>query len=251
MLRLILLFCFVFLAFGQSNAQVVNIENQRLSGKEKGWAGNNALTFAYIRNLGEIWQVGNRFRAAYFDRKHTVMFMSDLNFVKANERSLVNDGFEHIRYSYTLKDSGRVSLEAFKQLQYNRIFQIRLRSLYGAGIRVRAIDRDSAQLSLGVTPMLEFEDVLDGTYNRHFRLSMYFAWDIQFNKSFGINMITYYQPDMLYWKDYRLNHETSLRAAITRNLDMRVIFTVNYDEFPPAGIPQSMVTFRNALNFRF
>jgi len=251
MLRVILFIIVVLIGLEQSHSQVVNIENQRLSGKDKGWVGSNALTFAYIRNFSEIWQIGNRFRAGYFEGKHAIMFVSDLNFVKANERALVNDGFEHIRYSYTLRDSGKISLEAFKQLQYNRIFQIRLRSLYGAGIRVRAIDRDSAQLSFGITPMLEFEDVLDGPYNRHFRLSTYFAWDIQFNKSFGINMITYYQPDLLNWKDYRLNHETSLRASITKNLDMRIIFSINYDEYPPDGVPPSVVTFRNALNFRF
>lgn len=234
-----------------AEGQVVNIENLRLSGKESGWSGSNLLNFSFTQNTRQVWQIGNRLRVGYLEGKHSVLFMSDINFVKADTNSFVNDGFEHIRYGYQLADSGRITLEGYKQLQYNKVQKIRLRSLYAGGIRVHAIDRDSAQLSLGFSPMLEFEDVTDGSYNRHFRLSMYFALDLQFSKHFGFNTITSYQPDAANWIDYRLSHETSVRANITNQLGVQVIFNLNYDEYPPEGVPQAFFSFRNAISFRF
>jgi hypothetical protein len=251
MYRTVLVLTFTVLAGMSSVAQVVNIENLRLKGKDKGWTGSEMLNFAFTQNTSQIWQIGNRLKLGYLDGQHSVLFTSTLNFVKADVNDFVNDGFEHLRYNYQLKDSGMVSFELFKQFQYNKVQAIRLRSIYGGGVRVHAINQDSAQLIVGVTPFAEFEDVTDGTYNRHVRLGGYFSLDVQFSKTFGFNTITYYQPDIIYWKDYRLSHETSIRAGITRQLGLRVIFNLNYDSFPPAGIPQSFYSISNAISFTF
>lgn len=241
----------VFLGLGSGRSQIVNIENLRLQDREQGWTGMNNLNFAFTRNTQQIWQLGNTFRVSYTQKKHLFFIHSEINFVKAGESDFVNDGFEHMRYNYALDDSSVFVLEAFKQMQFNKIQRIRLRSLYGGGIRINAIRQDSVNFTLGLTPMAEFEDLTDNTLNRHLRLSMYLSFDMQFSKNFGMNTITYYQPDITYWKDYRMSHATTLRTRINKYLSMTIIFNLTYDAFPPEGIPPSFWSLRNGLQFRF
>ena len=241
----------LFLICSTSYGQIVNIENQRLGIKENGWSGTDDFTFNFTKNTKEIWQIGNILRLNYKQDKHSLLMLSEINFVKAGQSDFVNNGFEHLRYNYELTDSGRFVFEAFRQTQYSKVQNIRLRSLYGAGFRVAVLNQDSAQVSLGVLPMAEFEDLTDGTNNKHIRLSSYLAFDFQFNKTIGINSITYFQPDIIYWNDFRIANTTSLRFKINSYLSWRVIFNLNYDEFPSQSIPQSIWSLRNAVRFKF
>lgn len=233
------------------HSQIVNIENQRLEAKSEGWNGRLGLNTTYIKNTTEIWQIGGRIRIQYHTGKHTAVWLSELNFVKANQSDFLNNGFEHLRYNYELSDSGRLVFEVFRQMQYNKVQKIKARSLYGAGLRYVIVNRDSAQVNVGVLPMLEFEDLSTNESNRHFRMSSYLSFDFQFNKSFGINSISYYQPDFRDFKDFRFSNETSIRTKITSKLDLRLIFRLTYDEFPPEGVPQNTVYIMNGLNYSF
>ncbi len=245
-----LLISFLLLT-GVVQAQIVNIENQRLQAKENGWLGSIGLNMSYIKNTREIWQIGSRVRVQYHQDKHTALWLSELNFVKAGQSDFLNNGFEHLRYNYALTDSGRLVVEAFRQMQYNKVQKIKLRSLFGAGFRYRVVDRDSAQVDVGVHPMYEFEELSNEESNRHFRLSSYLSFDFQFNANLGINSITYYQPDVANFKDFRLSNETTLRTKITEKLDLRIIFRLTYDEEPPEGVPQNTVYLKNGIVFRF
>ena len=234
-----------------SYGQIVNIENQRLGIKKNGWSGTDDFTFNFTKNTKEIWQIGNILRLNYKQDKHSLLMLSEINFVKAGQSDFVNNGFEHLRYNYELTDSGRFVFEAFRQTQYSKVQNIRIRSLYGTGFRVVVLNQDSAQVSLGVLPMAEFEDLTDGTNNKHIRLSSYLAFDFQFNKNIGVNSITYYQPDIIYWNDFRIANTTSFRFKINSYLSWRVIFNLNYDEFPSQSIPQGIWSLRNAVRFKF
>ncbi len=241
----------LFLLTSAAQAQIVNIENQRLQAKENGWLGSIGLNMTYIKNTREIWQIGSRVRVQYHQDKHTALWLSELNFVKAGQSDFLNNGFEHLRYNYELTDSGRLVVEAFRQMQYNKVQKIKLRSLFGAGFRYNVIDRDSAQVNLGLHAMYEFEELSNEESNRHFRMSSYLSFDFQFNKNLGINSITYYQPDIANFTDFRMSNETSLRTKITEKLDLKVIFRVTYDEKPPEGVPQNTVYLMNGVVFRF
>ena len=247
------IYVFIILLFAgtMSSAQIVNIENQRLMVSQEGWTGSFGLNLSYVKNTNEIWQAGGRFRVQYHKGRHTGLWLSEINFIKAGESNFLNNGFEHLRYNYEIQDSGRLVFEAFRQMQYNKVQKIRLRSLFGAGLRYAVIDQDSAQVNIGVLPMLEFEDLTTNENNRHLRLSSYLSFDFQFNQFVGVNSITYWQPDILNFKDFRMSNETSLRSRITKNLELRLIFRVTYDERPPEGIPNNTVYLLNGINYRF
>lgn len=241
----------IIFSFQTSHSQIVNIENKRLYAQAEGWDGNVGLNLSIIKNTNLIYQVGGRFRIQYHKDRHTALWLSEINFVKAGESDFLNNGFEHLRYNYELQDSGRLVFEAFRQMQYNKVQKIRLRSLYGAGLRYNLINRDSAQVNIGCLPMVEFEDLTTNENNRHLRMSSYLSFDFQLSKSFGINSITYYQPDIGNFKDFRMSNETSLRTKITEQLDLRIVFRVTYDEEPPIDVPQNTVFLLNSISFKF
>lgn len=249
--KLIVFILFVFMFIPIAKGQIVNIENKRLYAQETGWEGRVGLNVSYIKNTNEIYQVGGRFRIQYHADRHTALWLSELNFVKVGESDFLNNGFEHLRYNYAIQDSGRLVFEAFRQMQYNKVQKIRLRSLYGAGLRYNLINRDSAQVNIGCLPMVEFEDLTTNENNKHIRLSSYLSFDFQLNKSFGINSITYYQPDIGNFKDFRISNESSLRTKITEQLDLKIIFRVTYDEKPPSEVPQNTIYLLNSINFKF
>ncbi len=246
-----LLYVFILLLPFVIKAQIVNIENQRLHAQQEGWKGNMSLNFNYNNNGVEVYQVGSRFNIQYKEKRHTGFFLTEINFIKAGENSFINNGFEHMRYNYDLSDSGRFVVEAFRQSQYNKVQNIRLRSLYGAGIRCEIIRQDSAILNIGALPMLEFEDLTTDENNRHLRLSSYLSFDIQFSKSIGLNSITYYQPDMLNWKDLRMANETSLRLQLHKRLQYQMRFRWTYDEYPPTENFRRTYTVSNMIRFSF
>lgn len=234
-----------------SLGQIVNIENQRLHAKKEGWTGNLSLNFNYNNNGVEVYQVGSRFNIQYKEKRHMGLFLSEINFIKAGSNSFINNGFEHMRYNYDLSDSGRFVFEAFRQSQYNKVQNIRLRSLYGAGVRCEVIRKDSAILNIGALPMIEFEDLTTDESNRHFRLSSYLSFDIQFSKTFGINSITYYQPDILNWKDLRMANETSFRIQLHKRLQYQMRFRWTYDEYPPTENFRRTYMVSNMVRFCF
>lgn len=240
----------VLLGF-QSLGQVVMIENQRTNPKE-GWSGSNDFHFNFTRNTKDVYQLSNRLRIQYAKDRHLFFIMSEIDFVKAGDSEFLNNGYEHMRYNFALDSvKQRFVIEVFRQSQFNRIQMIKLRSLYGAGIRVNAIQNDTAMLIFGVTPMAEFEYLTDYTENRDIRMSAYLATDWQFSPSIGFNAIMYYQPTFRWIQDYRMSIESGLRFRINSYLSYIVNYSLVYDEFPPEGIPRSNWTLRNGLRFRF
>jgi putative salt-induced outer membrane protein YdiY len=230
--------------------QIVNIENQRLRNPKDGWSGNLDLTFNTTKNTRMIYQIGNRNRVYWKKQQHLVTFLTDFLYVNAGNQNFVNHGFQHGRYSYNSKQFKKIYLEGFEQFQYNQIQLINLRTLVGGGARAIVVDKDSASISLGAFVMGEYEESRSNV-NRHIRYSTFFSFDFQFNKTTGINSITYYQPDFIAPDDYRVSTEMSLRFNITQKLRFRLVYTLQHDSRPPDGAPETMYFISNVFSFGF
>ena len=246
---LVILVSLVFYGFG--NAQIVNIENQRLSGNKNGFSGNIEFGLNIIKNTNMFYYFSNRDRALYKKDEHTIMFIGDISLVKAAGADLVNSGFEHIRYSYNMKKYHRIYLETFQQMQYNRVQMINMRALIGTGARAEIIKYDSAAVNTGAFIMGEYEEQTDHKVNATFRYSCFLSFDFQFNKSTGINSITYYQPDFLDPADYRVSSETSFRVSINQKLSLRLVYNLTYDSRPVPTIPSTIYGLSNTISYKF
>lgn len=139
----------IFLLGITAHAQIVNIENKRLSRNNEGFHGSADLNFNLTMTHKELIQLGGKLQLGYIKGKSHWMLITDHAFVKAKDNSFVNRGYEHFRYNYTFKDSGRVMIEAFVQAQFDKIRKIDLRLLLGTGLRFKIIDQKNYQLSFG------------------------------------------------------------------------------------------------------
>jgi putative salt-induced outer membrane protein YdiY len=233
------------------NAQIVNIENQRLAVKKEGWSGSVDLWFSVVKNTNVVFQLGNHNRLRWTRERNSFMFLTDLAMVKANSADLVNSGFEHIRFSRSTKKYPWLNWETFEQAQYNRIQLIDIRMLLGTGYRAIVLDRDSARLNIGAFLMGEYEEQSDAVLNQTVRYSTFVSFDFQFNKHAGVNCITYYQPDFLNPADFRLTLETSIRLKVTQKLSFGLVYNLFYDSRPPTSIPTTTYFLRNSLRYSF
>lgn len=246
-LFIILFFLQTFLA----KAQIVNIENMRLVNKNDGFTGSIDLSLNFTMNTVQLLQIGDRARIGYKKKKHHILLLTDHSLIRTNSLSIVNLGFEHVRYNYTFKDSGTVILELFEQAQFNKIQKINLRLLGGVGLRFHLLDLHHYQLNLGTGFMAEYEELIDFGISNDILSNNYVSFDGQFSEHIGMNVITYFQPKLIDFGNYRLSNETQLRFIINKHLTYRVIYSLSHDSRDIPDVRKTNYTFRNALSFTF
>lgn len=233
-------------------AQVVNIEKKR-KGNEDGFAGIVGLGFYLIDNGKHISQFKNEIDLQYKKGPHTFILLNDLSLMTVDNDNLVNSGFQHFRYNYTIKDSSSFTIEAFVQHQYNAAKLLEKRLLAGVGPRIRLINSKKVSCFIGIIGMYEYEQLSDSlrTKTELARLGSYlsFNWDIAENLSF--NNITYYQPAFQTFTNYRISTETNLQLKITRSLSFKIGLQTNYDSNPPEKIQKLFYYWENALSYEF
>ncbi|MCH2234196.1 MAG: DUF481 domain-containing protein [Crocinitomicaceae bacterium] len=246
-LTLLLLFL-TTLSFGQ----IVNIENKRLSDQKDGFIGSADLNLNFVMNTRQLFQIGDKVKLGYKKKKHFAFLITDHALVKSDDNSFVNRGYEHLRYNYTLKDSGRVTLEVFQQGQFNKIQRIDLRLLLGSGFRFKILDHKNYQMNLGTSVMGEYERLSDtGISTTDILNSTYFSFDGQFTESFGMNTIVYFQPKLTDIGTYRIANETSLRFKLSDHFTFKLVYYLAHDSRNIEGVRKTNYTLKNTFSFRF
>ncbi|MBI3135510.1 MAG: DUF481 domain-containing protein [Bacteroidetes bacterium] len=245
-------FIFTLILFTQLvYGQIVNIENMRLATKKEGLTGSVDLSLNFTMNTVQFLQIGDRVRLAYSKHRHYVLLLTDHSFMQTKDVSIVNLGFEHLRYNYAFKDSGAVILEVFEQAQFNKIQKINLRLLAGTGLRFHLLDKEHYQLNLGTGFMAEYEELIDYGISNDILSNSYVSFDGQFTEHVGMNVITYFQPKLIDFGNYRVANETQLRFIINKHLTYRVIYSLSHDSRDIPDVRKTNYTFRNALSFTF
>lgn len=245
------IFTLFFVASFTAFSQIVNIENMRLATKQQGFTGNIDLNLNFTMNTVQLFQLGDRARIAYTKKKHHVLLLTDHSLVQTKDISIINLGFEHVRYNYTFKDSGNVILELFEQTQFNKIQKINLRFLLGTGIRFHLIDQQHYQLNAGTGFMAEYEELIDYGVSRDVLSNNYVSFDAQFTPHFGMNVITYFQPKLIDFGNYRIANETQFRFIINKHLTYRIVYSLAHDSRDIQDVRKTNYTFKNALSFTF
>lgn len=180
-----------------------------------------------------------------------VLFINDINLVKADDENFINSGFEHLRYNYTLKDSGFIKLELFQQRQYNKIQKIQSRLIVGVGPRFEIFRfKKKIGMNVGVSIMGENEELTNDTSNSNFRFSSYLSFEWNISDIVSINTITYYQPKADYIADYRLSNMTDMLFNINEYLALKLVYNLVHDSTPPEGVRKTNYSFRTGIQFR-
>ncbi len=249
-MKLLLFLLFIGIQLSASS-QIVNIENKRLDGNKQGFNGSAELNLNLTMNTKQLLQIGDKIRIGYVKNKHQGLLITDHSFVKSDAADFINKGYEHLRYNYTLKDSGRVVYEVFQQGQFNKIQKINLRLLFGTGFRFNIIDQKNYQLSFGTGFMGEYEELIDNGNSRDILSTSYLSFDGQFSESIGMNTISYFQPKMIDFGSYRFANETHIRFKINKYLSFRLIYSITHDNRDITDVRKTNYFLKNALTIHF
>lgn len=211
------------------------------------------LTFQanLVQNLNDIFQTNNLGQLWYNKGKHQLLSITAFNLTVFNENRIVNDGFQHLRYTY---NPGKgIAPEAFAQVQYNELIKIGFRSLTGAGARFTVIDNDStkSKLFVGLSYMYEYEEETTGKLVRAHRANLYASIGFPIGKWLSFDAIGYFQPNVAKLHDIRASVEVLLDVSITRRLSLMIVHSLVYDGEPPEGVRNVFYNFRNGLRYRF
>jgi hypothetical protein len=237
--------CFSIIASGQ----VINIENKRFLNDTNGFVGRSDLNFNINQNTQQVMTFGVNVHAQYQHNKHRILAISDIAFIKAAEQDFVNNGYQHLRYSY--KVVNRLTWENFVQAQYNLVLKLDKRYLAGTGPRLKIIKHKNLRIYLGTAYMYEFqsqdnEKIIQ--YNN--RMSSYLTFNIDFNK-FDFTSTTFYQPLLSDFNNYRIATDSNIELSLNNHLNYRVGFNLLFDTNQPPGVPNMVYSLKNGLSFKF
>jgi putative salt-induced outer membrane protein YdiY len=230
-------------------AQVINIENRRFLNDTDGFVGKVDMNFSINQNVEQVMSFGSNIHAQYVKKRHRILAIGDLSFIKAAKQDFVNAGYQHLRYNYKL--TGRLTWEAFVQAQYNKVLLLDRRYLAGTGPRFKVVKKEAIRLYLGLLYMREYQsqnnDSIKGWYHR---LSGYFTFTYTFQKMDFTNT-TFFQPNIEELADYRIASDSALELAINNHFNFKAGFNLLYDIRQPKGIPALTYALRNGLSFKF
>ena len=239
-----------FLCHSLINAQIVNIEKQRLINDTVGWFGDVHADIAAQRTTKNLFSFSAGGLVQYQNRKTVLLFIGDFNVVKAEEEKFSDAQFLHMRYNRKL--SKVIRHEIFVQAQNNSLTKIDQRILAGTGLRFKLTNFEDAKFYWGIAYMFEHERVIDQIeLHNHHRMSSYFTFTLTPEPTVTFRSTTYIQPRMDLWEDYRLSSENLLSLKITDKLSLSIQFRATWDSAPPIEVPGLIYTFRNGLNYSF
>jgi len=235
-----------------TDAQIVNIEKQRISDDSTGWFGTANVNFAGAKSTKSILALSTGTLLEYKSKsnKDLWLLITELNLISAEKEKFSNSGFGHLRYNHKLGKA--VRWEIFTQIQYNSLTKINKRTLAGTGPRFKLTQFEHARFYWGVAYMYEYEEVQDTTMLHHdHRLSSYFSFSLSPEETVSFSSTTYVQPLLADWGDYRISNETSLSLSISKKLSFNSTFKYAFDSRPPFEVPYNSYSFSNGLELEF
>ena len=234
-------------------AQLVNAESKRIQ--------NDSIRFTAIIETNFHTSKTNTTKVATYNFNFTTQLKSKnyLNYYllfgnyehhQLNSNVVNNSSLLHFRYNRKLNNTLR--LEAFTQIQNNKLLHIEIRNLYGIGSRLKFWNHKLFSTYIGNSYMFEYQKTYQAENNsfQFHRLNNYLAFHLKNpQNTIEINSITYYQPEIKNFNNYRLTNETGLNFKIFKNLSYTTALNLGYDNMPPLGIKKRNYSYRNGIKW--
>ena len=237
-----------------ASAQVVNIEEQRITGTHDSihWYGYFRGSAAFVKVRDQSFQFQSQAKVQYKSAPHLVLLLLNANLLRAGNNDIARRAFAHLRYNYKMSET--LTGEAFVQVQNSPIQLLEQRNLYGVGLRHRLLkSKDGRQrVYAGVAWVYEHNRFTEpnGFSNQH-RSSNYLSATFRPNAATTLIQTTYWQPVWGMIKNYRLSSEWVLKWRLGKRLAFSVEFDYNVDWNLPADAPQETIGWRNGLSWEF
>ena len=246
-------FTLLFTKYSTAWAQIVNIERERIKGKDSvGWAGEVGADFNLQKTKRTLLQAGSNLHLQYKTLHNVWLLLGQAQLVKADNEALENNTFLHIRYNRRLNNWWRYEL--FAQAQNNIINRVRLRSLVGTGARLRLLKTTPLTIYIGVGYLYEYsEELLPNSlvYKREHRNTNYYTITWQPTPQLSLVSTTYYQPLIADAADFRVASETRFAFKLLKHLSLTSRFSYTYDSAPATDALQSTFAWNNGVVWSF
>jgi hypothetical protein len=230
--------------------QVINIEKKRIITDTTGISGNIGVNFSSAKTTRTFTIFSFNGHLQYKTEKNLFLLLGNVDWLKAGDAKFDNRGFAHFRYNY--KVNPVVRLEAFTQVQFNRLLKIDQRNLNGLGIRLKLSELERAKFYFGLAYMNEYEVLEEpAEINTDHRASSYLTFTLIPETTVTLSNTTYIQPKLDDLEDYRLNNDTNLSFQITEHLKFVAVLNFLYDANPPIDVPNLVYTVKNGLTYGF
>ncbi len=234
-------------------AQVVNIEAERIKGKDSiGWVGTLGANVNWVKNTNSILQVEGNTHLQHNHPRGTWLLVARTSVLQDNSNDLANETFAHLRYTHRLNRWLRV--EGFGQIQNNIVTRIKLRSLGGVGLRFKLANTSSFAAYTGTGFMYEYTEQLtkpEISTLREYRSTNYFTLNWQPSQTFNFLATCYYQPLLASFDDYRATGEAKAAFKITKQLSFNAKFRFLSDTNPAPNAPKTTFAWLNGLEYCF
>lgn len=180
--------------------------------------------------------------------------LGEFQFGRESGARFLHSGFAHLRYTRFWHPT--FGPEAFAQGQFDEFARLKRRLLIGAGLRAHIVSSPRQRIAIGTALMAEDEQLDDGVpgpaHERVLRWSSYLAVGLAgHNRAFALTWISYIQPRIDAWYDYRLLSELELAAELWRKIDILWAAQFRYDARAPGDIEPVNIVFTPKLRLRF
>ena len=253
MYRRIFLSVFIFLMIlPVAHAQIINVEANRLPEDSLGWKGLVTTNFYTNKNTSVQYSLDAGSKIQYRNGASLWLSLNHARFLFKNTDQLENQGYQHFRYDYLW--TNLVTWEAFTQIQFDQVLRIDLRALVGTGPKFNLVRKDNTKIAIGTLYMFEHEKEQgnDIIHNDH-RISAYLSLSWRILKQLYVQNITYYQPVVNNFSDYRVSSGTNVTLDINSKFSFNTGVSLNYDSSPVVdpGIEKFTYTISNGIIFKF
>ncbi len=230
---------------------VINAEDSVLSSDKEGLGGNIGLSVNGNSGNSEKVNADINGKLIWRHGAHTELLLGGFNYGQSRGTRNSNKSFIHLRHRYALDPSW--DLEAFGQAQQNEFSSLKLRTLFGGGVRWSLYEEKVWVLHIGLGSFYEREQLSTGHVPKTtlWRINSYAALNYAIKDGIYFHNTIYYQPAWKDRADFRLHDDAALNISITDRIDLKLSLQLEHDSQPPAGVKGTDIYYKTGLEVHF
>ncbi len=233
----------------------VNTEKFRADNDSTGFSGNVDISATAMTGNTDFQIINGDTRLNYNWGQSYTFFVGSAGYGWQNKEAFSNQALAHLRHVQSLNDF--LQLEFFLQFDYNKKRLLLSRELAGTGIRLKLLSEESIKIRYGLAYMFEHEEYdlpansSHGRITDANRLSSYATFNVLLKDGFNFISVTYFQPKITEWSDYKAISDNSFVSELSELLDITFGVSLRYDSRPPDTIKKLDTITKFGLSFKF
>jgi len=243
----LLYFCF----FTTNAIAIVNIEKVNIEKNPAPFQGqiDFKLSGASGNTKTQSSSLGSRFQ---WNDISTQFIVLKYNYARSFDVKSKDNSFMH--YRYIVNPKLKITSEYFLQLEENEFTLLKLRTLFGAGLRFSLLNNNENQqirFGLGLFRSKEKIDDTNDTVDELNRLNTYLTYQYKIKDSIHFLSTTYYQPDIDNTSDYRVLEQLSLEFTISKSFVYYLTIDMSYDSNPVIALDELDKGYKSGIKYKF